>query len=142
MSKDIASGCASRAGVVGHPEVIHFTRYSDCQETGPLRPSRSLLATNLPVLATFLEPRRSRSRGLLLLILCRDARCSRGFGGGAVPFSRIACGGERASSTATGGCEEPAAMQAIDVNRLAALDVPPAYDVGGLVIAYRHAWVA
>src|SRR6266851_578485 len=28
----------------------------------------------------FLEPRRSCSRGLLLLILCRDARCSRGVG--------------------------------------------------------------
>src|SRR5216684_2392556 len=133
MSKDIASGCASRAGVVGHPEVIHFTRYSDCQETGPLRPSRSLLATNLPVLATFLEPRRSRSRCLLLLILCRDARCSRGFGGGAIPFARIACGGERASPTATGGCEEPAAAQASDVHGLAALHDRAADEVDGFV---------
>jgi hypothetical protein len=28
-------------------------------------------------------------------------------GGGAVPFARIACGGERASPTATGRCAEP-----------------------------------
>ena len=53
----------------------------------------------------FLEPRRSCSRGLLLLILCRDARRSRGVGGAAVPFAHIAYCRERASPTTTGGCE-------------------------------------
>ncbi len=70
----------------------------------------------------FLEPRRSCSRGLLLLILCGDVRCTRAVDGGAVPFARIACGRERASPTATGGCEEQAAAQASDVQGLAALD--------------------
>src|SRR6202022_409782 len=65
------------------------------------------------------------SRGLLLLILCRDARCSPGVAGGAVPFARIASGRERASPTATGGCEEPAAAQASEVHRLPALCHPP-----------------
>src|SRR5216683_7319628 len=81
----------------------------------------------------FLELRRSCSRGLLLLILCRDARCSRGFGCGAVPFARIACRRERASPTATGGCEEPAAAQASDVHGLAALDDRAADGVDGFV---------
>src|SRR5260370_41428146 len=85
------------------------------------------------VLATFLEPRRSCSRGLLLLILCRDARCSRGVGGGALPFARIACGRKRASPIATGGCEELAAAQASDVHRLAALDDRAGDEVDGLV---------
>src|SRR6266436_3682802 len=70
----------------------------------------------------FLEPRRSCSRGFRFLILCRDARRSRRVRGGAVPFARIACGGERASPTATGGCEEPVAAQASDVHGLAAVD--------------------
>ena len=59
----------------------------------------------------FLEPRRSCSRGPLLLILCRDARRSRGVGGAAVPFAHIAYCRERASPTAAGGCEESAAAQ-------------------------------
>src|SRR5882724_5550233 len=59
----------------------------------------------------FLEPRRSCSRGLLLLILGRDARRSRGVGGVAVPFAHIAYCRERASPTAAGGCEESAAAQ-------------------------------
>src|SRR6266478_1355197 len=54
--------------------------------------------------------------------LCRDARRSRGVGGTAVPFAHIAYCGERASPTATGGCEESAAAQARDVPGLAALD--------------------
>src|SRR5882762_1017540 len=58
----------------------------------------------------------------LLLILCRDARCSRGVGGAAVPFAHIAYCRERASPTATGGCEESAAAQARDDHGLAALD--------------------
>src|SRR6266436_3975615 len=70
----------------------------------------------------FLEPRRSCSRGLLLLILCRDARRSRGVGGAAVPFAHIAYCRERAFPTAAGGCEESAAAQARDVHGLAALD--------------------
>src|SRR6266851_1140831 len=86
-----------------------------------------------PVLATFLERRRSCSMGLLLLILCRDARCSRGVGGGAVPFARIASGRERASPTATGGCQEPAAAQASEVHRLAALDDRTADEVDRFV---------
>src|SRR6266849_6936900 len=85
------------------------------------------------VLATFLEPRRSCSKGLLLLIPYRDARCSRGVGDGAVPFARIACRRERASPTATGGCEEPAAAQASDVHGLAALDDRAADEVDGIV---------
>jgi len=44
-------------------------------------------------------------QGPLLLILCRDARRSRGVGGAAVPFAHIAYCRERASPTATGGCE-------------------------------------
>jgi len=44
-------------------------------------------------------------KGPLLLILCRDARRSRGVGGAAVPFAHIAYCRERASPTATGGCE-------------------------------------
>src|SRR2546423_4094642 len=67
--------------------------------TGPRRPGY------------FLEPRRSCSRGPLLLILCRDARRSRGVGGAAVPFAHIAYCRERASPTAAGGCEESAAAQ-------------------------------
>src|SRR5256885_5721370 len=61
-------------------------------------------------------------KGPLLLILCRDARRSRGVGGAAVPFAHIAYCRERASPTATGGCEEPAAAQARDVHGLGALD--------------------
>src|SRR5712664_2719283 len=71
--------------------------------------------------------------GPLFLILCRDARRSRRVHGGAVPFARIACGGERASPTATGGCEESAAAQASDVHRLAALDDRAVDEVDGLV---------
>src|SRR5712664_805952 len=81
----------------------------------------------------FLEPRRSCSRGFRFLILCRDARRSRRVRGGAVPFARIACGGERASPTATGGCEEPVAAQASDVHGLAALDDRAVDEVDGLV---------
>ncbi len=81
----------------------------------------------------FLEPRRSCSRGLLILINCSDARCTRGVGGGAVPFARIACDRERASPTATGGCEEAAAAQASDVHRLAALDDRAADEVDRFV---------
>src|SRR2546425_11078174 len=81
----------------------------------------------------FLEPRRSCSRGFRFLILCRDARRSRRVRGGAVPFARIACGGERASPTATGGCEEPVAAQASDVQGLAALDDRAVDEVDGLV---------
>ena len=40
----------------------------------------------------------------------------------AVPFAHIAYCRERASPTATGGCEESAAAQARDVHGLAALD--------------------
>src|SRR5437870_3815842 len=81
----------------------------------------------------FLEPRRSCSRGFRFLILCRDARRSRRVRGGAVPFARIACGGERASPTATGGCEEPVAAQASDVHGLAAPDDRAVDEVDGLV---------
>src|SRR5882724_9605355 len=81
----------------------------------------------------FLEPRRSCSRGLLLLILCRDARRSRGVGGAAVPFAHIAYCRERASPTATGGCEESAAAQARDVHGLAALDDRAPDEVDGFV---------
>src|SRR3989442_10240673 len=56
-----------------------------------------------------------------------------GFRGGAVPFARIACGGERASPTATGGCEEPVAAQASDVHGLAAVDDRAVDEVDGLV---------
>src|SRR6267143_606249 len=79
----------------------------------------------------FLEPRRSCSKGPLLLILCPDARRSRGFGGAAVPFAHIAYCRERASPTATGGCEESAAAQAGDVHGLAALDDRAADEVDG-----------
>src|SRR6266446_813779 len=81
----------------------------------------------------FLEPRRSCSRGLLFLILCRDARRSRGAGGAAVPFAHIAYCRERASPTATGGCEESAAAQAGDVHGLAALDDRAPDEVDGFV---------
>src|SRR5882672_7295132 len=84
----------------------------------PILPARD--ATVRP--GYFLEPRRSCSRGPLLLILCRDARRSRGVGGAAVPFAHIAYCRERVSPTATGGCEESAAAQARDVHGLAALD--------------------
>src|SRR6267143_2118195 len=95
-----------------------------------------------PVLATFLEPRRSCPRGLLLLIRCRDARRSRGVGGGAVPFARIARGRERASPTATSGCEEPVAAQASAVHGLAALDDRAADEVDGFVAGDGDAGVA
>src|ERR1700730_16828540 len=95
--------------------------------------ARTSAVARAPVLATFLEPRRSCPRGLLLLILCRDARRSRGAGGAAVSFAHIARGRERASPTATGGCEESAAVQASDVHRLAALDDRAADEVDGFV---------
>src|SRR3989442_15448042 len=60
-----------------------------------------------------------------------------GFRGGAVPFARIACGGERASPTATGGCEEPVAAQASDVHGLAAPDDRAVDEVDGLVAGDR-----
>jgi hypothetical protein len=81
----------------------------------------------------FLEPRRSCSRGFPFLIPCRDARRSRGVGGAAVPFARIACCREPASQTTTGGCEESAAAQASDVHGLAALDDRAADEVDGFV---------
>src|SRR5258705_10212550 len=56
-----------------------------------------------------------------------------GLVGGAVPFARIARGRERASPTATGGCEESAAAQASDVHGLAALDARAADEVNGFV---------
>src|SRR6267378_8183991 len=93
------------------------------------RPRRNLR----PRPGYFLEPRRSCSRGFRFLILCRDARRSRRVRGGAVPFARIACGGERASPTATGGCEESVAAQASDVHGLAALDDRAVDEVDGLV---------
>src|ERR1700730_10007390 len=95
--------------------------------------ARTSAVARAPVLATFLEPRRCCPSGLLLLIRCRDARRSRGVGGRAVPFARIARGRERASPTATGGCEESAAAQASDVRRLAALDDRAADEVDGFV---------
>src|SRR6267378_5709980 len=55
-------------------------------------------------------------KGPLLLILCRDARRSRGVGGAAVPVAHIAYCRERASPTAAGGCEESTAAQARDVH--------------------------
>ncbi|HEX9383513.1 MAG TPA: hypothetical protein VF908_08945, partial [Gemmatimonadaceae bacterium] len=72
-------------------------------------------------------------KGSLLLILWRDARRSRGVGGAVVPFAHIAYCRERASPTATGGCEESAAAQASDVHRLAALDDRAADEVDGFV---------
>src|SRR5256885_16891384 len=47
--------------------------------------------------------------------------------------ARIARGRERASPTATGGCEESAAAQASDVHGLAALDDRAAHEVDGFV---------
>src|ERR1700730_1645330 len=93
--------------------------------------ARTSAVARAPVLATFLEPRRSCPRGLLLLILCRDARRSRGAGGAAVSFAHIARGRERASPTATGGCEETAAVPASDVHRLQRLDDRAAGEGGG-----------
>ena len=42
-------------GVLSKPEVVPFTRYSDCSEIGPLRPSRNLLPTNLPLFSRGLQ---------------------------------------------------------------------------------------
>jgi len=72
-------------------------------------------------------------KGPLLLILCPDARRSRGVGDAAVPFAHIAYCRERASPTATGGCEESAAAQAGDVHGLAALDDRAPDEVDGFV---------
>src|SRR6266850_2796342 len=54
-------------------------------------------------------------------------------GGAAVPFAHIAYCRERASPTATGGCEESAAAQAGDVHGLAALDDRAPDEVDGFV---------
>src|SRR3984893_10158633 len=95
--------------------------------------ARTSAVARAPVLANFLETRRSCPKGLRLLIPCRDARRSRGAGGAAVSFAHIARGRERASPTATVGCEESAAVQASDVHRLAALDDRSADEVDGFV---------
>src|SRR5882724_9367181 len=58
---------------------------------------------------------------------------SRGVGDAAVPFAHIAYCRERASPTATHGCEKSAAAQARDVHGLAALDDRTPDEVDGFV---------
>ncbi len=85
--------------VVRTPQPSRFRSLNFPSSAGRGSPSTS------PVLATFWNRGRSCSRALLLLILCRDAGCSRRVGGGAIPFARIACGRERASPSSSESSE-------------------------------------
>ncbi len=100
----------------------------------PRSRSRETSCAPLTSRASWLLSGASRSfSSALLLILWRNARRSRAVDGRAIPFACVASGRERASPPATGSCEEPAAAQASDVHRLAALDHRAADEVDGFV---------